>query len=168
MRTKWQSMMERPTKVRKKFRRQKSHWLGKLILRVRVLSTLARVAFDSPLTFPSLKGTVCVHSLCPYLQPFVFTHSCKQAPFSSLSDFTQTVLPGTSPFVRASEESSRSRKEPWHQLHCFIRSGYGSELVHQSVLASTPISTQLLTMAVSPTSLYRNEPIFSQHGPRRT
>lgn len=161
-------MMERPTKLRKKFQRQKSHWLGKLILKVRALSTLASVAFDSPLTFPSLKGAVCAHSLCPYLQPFAFTHPRKLAPFSSLSGFTQTALPGTSPFVRASEESSRSRREPWHQLHCFIRSGYGSELVHQSALASVPISAQLLTMAVSFTSLYRNEPIFSQHGPRRT
>src|SRR5712691_8192801 len=101
-------MTESPTKFRKKFRRRKSHWLGKLILRVRVLSALASVACASLSTFPSVKGTVCAHSLCPYLQPFAFTHSCKQASFASLSDFTQTALSGTSPLVRAREESSRS------------------------------------------------------------
>ena len=161
-------MTESPTKVRKKFRRRKSHWLGKPILRVRALSTLASVASDSPSTYTSLKGTVCAHSLCPYLQPFAFTHSCKQASFSSLSDFTQTALSGTSPLVRAREVSSRSGKEPWHRLHCFIRSGHGSELVPQSALASVPISSQFLTMTVPFASLHRNEPIFSQHGPRRT
>lgn len=135
---------------------------------MRALSALASVASDPPSTFTSLKGTVCVHSLCPYLQPFALTHSCKQASFSSLSDFTQTLLPGTGPLVRAREEYSRSGKEPWHRLHCFIRSGHGSELVPQSELVSAPISSRFLTRTLPFTLLCRNEPIFSRHGPRRT
>src|SRR5712672_3173347 len=88
--------------------RRKSRSLGKPTSRVRPPPSVLYLSL-SDITFPSVKGAVCANRLCPYLQPFPRTHTCKHHSHSSLA--SRKLHLGTSPLVRACEESSRGRDE---------------------------------------------------------
>src|SRR6266850_559403 len=131
-------MMERRTEVQRLFQRRKSHWSAKRISRVRrLLSARASVASESfRHVLASKEQYACIHFVHVYsLSPSPIRVSIILLSFSA----SRQLSSGTSPLVRACEESSRNGEKHRHRLYRCVRSSYWPELVHQSTLASVPI-----------------------------